>query len=568
MNGPGSLTIESPESSVLFNATLGEGEGDGNALKFLNVKGNVISAASITTQEDLNLDAATHLRLTGATYTSQKGDVRFNETERTDVTQDATILRLEGDVSIKAKKGFVIGKEQKFLVNAGSLTITAQTALLGDVAAKRVFIANVGEIQFNARPVQEKGVNNDFADQGVGIVAERIAINGDVKFAPGSKSTDKAFIVAKTIPTVTGSVAVGISSQVEKKGEDILSQFDQDGKGKPIANVSDFTGSEAFPIKLQPIANGVSQAGSAEKQKATTERQNKPLAIAIDSRLSAADLFTLKTIGLTPRAPTNSEILSEKLGQAIYAQPAEGFMGTYEFTDFDYEVVTTRIQSKEIGRVTDKFRDLIGSQVPDTAEFVNAKANSASLRTLLDRFRAAQAPATTPEFVGPVESLDPAKEAVNFVAWLEQQKGADNEVRNVINSAASVGEIVRDLPKLGLTVVESNLASERIIGLMAEGSQPYFREIIKQYAATPMIEQPKRRSALVFIPKPTPPESSGIETPIPQEKLDVTSPLDAPEAQPVPQENPPAPSGAPVPKAPAPEEPAKTSDSELKPDSK
>ncbi len=456
VNGPGTLTAVA--GGVL---TFAAPVGFGTALQSLVAAAPIIRLASTRTSGLLSANATPAattdgsdglLSLTGNSYTSLGGSVLFNPTNRTTASKHATILSLGGDVSIYAAGTFFMGHEQKMLVNAGSLSIAAGGAVLGDVAAFTSLDVTASTVLLQGRP-SGGFYNENRQDRGLGFVSPRIRFNtSNMAFVSGT--TPVAVFSSRdaiaSVPRISG-----VSVEFDPK---LANQF-----GKPDLKLNSFTLLPELPYvtygTIQPIASGTFVTDPADSRVVFIFEIPKLVELPEDTFLSKSDREILAKMGIYPREATDDENITVSLRRGVFRQPIEG---KAKMDDPEYKVVVNRLTTEEVKFIIAAYTALAGDK------FENLKKIATTLAEQVGKFQKA-----TPGALG----------LEGFGKWLLTQRAADKGAEELVQSLDKLSSVFLELSRIGLTKKEVSICKLKICDELRE-----FLPNIEVWDIVPLVE--------------------------------------------------------------------------------
>jgi filamentous hemagglutinin family protein len=502
VNGPGSLTASA--GGVL---TFAGAVGFGTALNSLIATGPIINLASTQVQNLLRADAKQAavtdgsdglLNLLGGTYTSFGGNVEFNPTNRTNATtgasRHATILNTAGSVAIYAAGTFFMGNEQKLLVNGGSLTITAASATVGDLAAYSSLKLTAGPVLLQGRALSGF-YNSNRQDNGLGFVSPTISFTTtSLAFVSGTNPV-AVFSTKNSIASVRQ--IAGLSLQVDK---DIEKQFSQRDLKLDSVTFQPVVPNVTYGL-VQPIASGTRVTEPGDTRVVFVLEIPKLVELPQDTFLSKSDREILAKMGIYPREATDDENITVSLRRGVFRQPIEG---KAQMDDPEYKVVVNRLTTEEVAFIIKAYVELAGDK------FENLKKIAAILAEQVKKFQEA-----TPGVLG----LD------GFTKWLVAQRGTDKAAEELSQSLDKLSYVFLELSRIGLTKKEVTICKLKICRELGE-----FMPNVELWDIVPLVEGSAPlpplapRPAVTLPPAGTPPESPA---PAPSQPEPLPPPPDA-----------------------------------------
>jgi hypothetical protein len=205
-------------------------------LENFTATGARVEVGAIQVTVDLKLEADRLLVLQGARYQAG-GTISLNPATRSAASGKASIVKPSGDLQMDAEH-LVMGAEQKWVVNQGSLSITAESAVIGDLAASKSLSLDVGRLEVLAREAGEF-TNAGLRDVGVSIVSPQITFKGVLAYSPGAAGKKRVYW-----NTVSGSVS-GTNNVTKVEGSMV---------GKNTRMASQFSSLDIDGDLLQPLA--------------------------------------------------------------------------------------------------------------------------------------------------------------------------------------------------------------------------------------------------------------------------------------------------------------------------
>jgi len=517
LNGPGSMTALSGRA-LTFSGDIGSLV----ALSSLNASGTTITLPSTRTVGLLRADgffgpgsngSDAQLNLTGSSYVSTGGSVQFNPANRSTISRHATILSFFGNVMVSALGDFYMGREQKLLVNGGSLSISAGgQAVIGDLAARNGLTVSAPTISLQGRPAVENLFNENRKDGGLGIVSPTIRFEfggslANLGFMPGT--TQKATFSTQNSIAAVRQIA-GVSIEVDK---DLANQFNGNtdvGERDSITGVAKVAGLNLGV--MQPIASGTRVTEPGDARIVFVLEIPKLVELPQDTFLSRAILATLAQMGIFPREATDDENISVSLRRGVFRQPIEG---KEKMDTAEYKVVVQRLTKEEVEKIVERYVSLAGADFSKIAEIA---------KVLADQVNAYQAANPT------AGNLD------GFTQWLQGRRENDKAADQLARSLDELASLLVDLSRIGLTRKEVTICKLKICDDLGQ--------------FLPTVEASDLALLIQGLPKPPPNAPRPAATALPMEP---PAPVQQ-EPLPPPPEISPAPSGDAAP-APAPSAP-------------
>jgi hypothetical protein len=485
----------------------------------LNIEaGNDIFVQDIAVRRELTLQANGTLYLVGDTY--RGGTVSFNGTERAQFQLSPTIIHLDprnvqaqnllpglkpaegagttADLTIKAATSFATGRLQSLYVDAGSLTISAPSVTVGDVAAaKNITIEGAGSVTLLSRPAT--GLLNAFGfiDKGVALIA-----GGTVTLPSGIEITlDEQF---------------GPGIIISNAG---VRQFNQN-KPNPSLPLA-----ENFPVEIELLTTTPIFVAPTD----ASTLLNEPPPIFGPSRddesefdraggLSPGLKNKLAQLGIYARSVLPEETAELRgRGNTIYRQPVEG---KPVMENLEYEVVVNRVTLQEVLRIAGIYEEIVGEnleQLGPVTEVLNRAAQKYS-------FNAG------------------GNDAMAFGNWLDVAAGGDTDAGTGLEILKRLKRIYVEVETLGLTAKEVEISKDAIAAKFAPPAftAEDFKNLIKSMQAAPL-----KNRALEIAANPTPmPEAPAGGLPQPGLQLQMPAFDSGVGLPPLPAELPPASDGA------------------------
>jgi hypothetical protein len=366
---------------------------------------------------------------------------------------------------------------EKFLSDDGALTINADSAEIGDLAAFTTLSVHAGSITLLGRP--ESGFdNNGRKDLGLGFVAQVIDFgNASLSFAPGGPQV-ATFATRQGIP-------FGVRRDLSNQGitfvtmDDLANQFHQAGSTFAVGVFGSLS-------EKQPIANGSRIGDVAQVQPVIIETRPEPILVEQSTTITAAVKEALDRMSIRPRDATAEENESMSLLRGLLRQPIEG---RAVLLDDEYKVVVNRLVNEEVERVLESYLTLTSTSFeewdpkkkkrtrPSPSEFLELAVSGQleDARTLAEVYdKPAKLAAALDNLVQAYRVDDPNRDLDGFLEWLQGERsdktlGAD--AAKLAGNLDNMARLVDRLAKIGLTKKEFQLSKQFVLESIA-GNYP------------------------------------------------------------------------------------------------
>lgn len=355
--------------------------------------------------------------------------------------QFASSLSSSDSFSFTTTEGFNMGLNEK-LSAAGTLTINAGSARLGDVTAFTGIRVNSNNASIRTRPAASIAVNGTRngqaalltqTDQGVDFVANSFI---DFSHAP----TVEGGGPAPTFGTASGQRSSGTLNGF------LFRQFAQDGS---VIDATTFqSGTGANLVNLDLTSNGPTDTNFADSIAGFIPRESRMNDVGQDTTLSQALFSDLTQLGVNPRNLGGDERLAGLVGWSTY----DDYPGGVSADEAPLFTTVNRLPDARTRRVVQEYRALVTKPVtnPETGAVTDQSQKATIKKAFEEAVKDYRVARNQPSGVVDPVSL---REFVDRTPAHAEAKGY----------ADRLSGLLRDIELLGLVGKELTLAKQQIL---------------------------------------------------------------------------------------------------------
>jgi len=447
VNAAGSILLAStaPHGTITLDAEVSAGTVS------LRAPGSITIDTTVTATDGIRADAAEIKDL--ANIDAGSGDLVLNGTNGLYLNADslsgrnvllntgvlatsadgsaATIVSANrGTLAITASEWFEMGFQQKF-TSLGSLKITAQKAMIGDLAARTSLQISAPDIVLQDRQA-DGGIFGGRTDRGLSIVSSSIDFgSANVSLAQtGNGTVYLAALSGQITVQRTAGMTVFADASVD-------TEFQQ-----PQAKAA----GAQYPSLIQPIAGGVVDSDVVSVLAGALPAVQFP-ETGPGETINAATVAKLLSLGVSARDPNSDELRGVLNRRAVYEQIPQKLSAI----DSDYQVVVNRITPVEVSRVLAKYDKIFGLN----------QENKPQIEALLGSVYA--------QYVEKTQATD----ASALGPYLNENQKADPAVHDAVKLVLDFRDLLKQLDRLGLNTKELSIAQNVVArSLSVEGLTP------------------------------------------------------------------------------------------------